>query len=152
MIGLPEKIFTNTGIPTIIMILEKNRTTDDVLFIDASKGFEKQKNNNKLRQEDVDLIVETFLKREDVAKYAHVASFKEIKENDFNLNIPRYVDTFEEEDPVDLVAVSQDLVDVNRDIAQSEADLLAMISDLAVTDESKAIIASAKQLFGGKHE
>ena len=152
VIGLPEKIFTNTGIPTIIMILEKDRTTDDVLFIDASKGFEKQKNNNKLRQEDVDLIVETFLKREDVEKYAHVASFEEIKENDFNLNIPRYVDTFEEEAPVDLVAVSQDLVDINRDIEQSEADLLAMISDLAVTDDSKAIIASAKQLLGDHHE
>ena len=152
VIGLPEKIFTNTGIPTIIMILEKNRTTDDVLFIDASKGFEKQKNNNKLRQADVDLIVDTFLKREDVDKYAHVASFEEIKENDFNLNIPRYVDTFEEEDPVDLVAISHELADINRDIEQSEADLLAMISDLAVTDDSKAIIESAKQLFGGKDE
>lgn len=152
VIGLPEKIFTNTGIPTIIMILEKNRTTDDVLFIDASKGFEKQKNNNKLRQEDVDLIVETFLKREDVEKYAHVASFEEIKENDFNLNIPRYVDNFEEEAPVDLVAVSHELGDINRDIEQSEADLLAMISDLAVTADSQPIIESAKQLLGGEHE
>ena len=96
--------------------------------------------------------METFLNRKDVEKYAHVASFEEIKENDFNLNIPRYVDTFDEEDPVDLVAVSQDIVDVNRDIAQSESDLLAMISDLAVTDDSQPIIASAKQLFGGKHE
>ena len=96
--------------------------------------------------------METFLKWEDVEKYAHVASFEEIKENDFNLNIPRYVDTFEEEEPVDLVAVSHELGDINRDIEQSEADLLAMISDLAVTDDSKAIIASAKQLFGGKHE
>ncbi|MBJ7668444.1 N-6 DNA methylase, partial [Weissella confusa] len=85
-------------------------------------------------------------------KYAHVASFEEIKENDFNLNIPRYVDTFEEEEPVDLVSVSHELGDINRDIEQSEADLLAMISDLAVTDDSKEIIASAKQLFGGKDE
>ena len=105
-----------------------------------------------MRQEDVDLIVETFLKREDVEKYAHVASFEEIKENDFNLNIPRYVDTFEEEDPVDLVAVSQELGEINRDIEQSEADLLAMISDLAVTDDSQPIIESAKQLLGGNHE
>lgn len=82
----------------------------------------------------------------------HPASFEEIKENDFNLNIPRYVDTFEEEEPVDLVAVSQDIVDVNHDISQSESDLLAMISDLAVTDDSQAIIASAKQLFGDKDE
>ena len=149
VIGLPEKIFTNTGIPTIIMILEKNRTTDDVLFIDASKGFEKQKNNNKLRQDYVDLIVETFLKREDVEKYAHVASFEEVKENDFNLNIPRYVDTFEEEDPVDLVQVSQEIQQVQQEISAANADLLAMLNELAVTEENAEMINAAKALFGG---
>lgn len=152
VIGLPEKIFTNTGIPTIIMVLEKNRTSDDVLFIDASKGFEKQKNSNKLRQEDIDLIVDTYMKREDVEKYAHVASFDEIKENDFNLNIPRYVDTFEEEEPVDLVQVSADLESVQAEIKQQESELLAMVNDLAVTDESKDIIQAMKHLLGGTHE
>lgn len=152
VIGLPEKIFTNTGIPTIIMVLEKNRDTDDVLFIDASKGFEKQKNQNQLRQEDIDLIVETYLKRADVDKYAHVATFDEIKENDFNLNIPRYVDTFEEEEPVDLVQVSQELMKVQDDIKQQETELLSMINDLAVTDDSQAIIEATKRLLGGQHE
>jgi len=150
IIGLPEKIFTNTGIPTIIMVLEKNRSNDDVLFIDASKGFEKQKNNNKLRPEDIDLIVETYLKRKDVDKYAHVASLKEIKENDYNLNIPRYVDTFEEEEPIDLVKVSQDIEDINSNISDAEGSLLNMINDLNVTDKSSATIEASKKLFDNK--
>lgn len=149
VIGLPEKIFTNTGIPTIIMVLEKNRASDDVLFIDASKGFEKQKNNNKLRDQDIDLIVETFLKREDADKYAHVATFDEIKENDFNLNIPRYVDTFEEEEPVDLIKVSQEMTEVNQEIAATEQSLLQMMNELAVNDDNKDIINAAKNLIGG---
>lgn len=151
VIGLPEKIFTNTGIPTVILILEKNRATDDVLFIDASNGFEKQKNSNKLRPEDIDRIVETYLKHEDVDKYAHVASFEEIKENDFNLNIPRYVDTFEEEDPIDLVQVSDNLAKVEADIATTQAELLSMIDELAVTEDSKDIIEATKRLLVGGH-
>lgn len=149
VIGLPEKIFTNTGIPTIIMVLEKNRASDDVFFIDASKEFEKQKNSNRLRQEDVDLIVDTYLKRQDIEKYAHVASLNEIKENDFNLNIPRYVDTFEEEEPVDLVQVSQDIKTVTQEIAVANVDLLAMLNDLAVTEENAEMVNAAKALFGG---
>ncbi|GAO99900.1 type I restriction-modification system subunit M [Fructobacillus ficulneus] len=153
VIGLPSNIFTNTSIPTIIMVLEKNRTNDDVLFIDASKGFEKQKNSNQLRQEDIDLIVKTFLDRQDVEKYAHVASMDEIRENDFNLNIPRYVDTFEEEEPVDLVKVSQDIEEVQADIEKEEAELLALINELAITDESKDIIETTKKLLqGASHE
>lgn len=152
VIGMPASLFYSTSIPTVVLVFKKNRTTKDVLFIDASKCFAKGKKQNKLRDEDIDLIIKTYQDRQDVDKLAHVASFEEIKENDFNLNIPRYVDTFEEEDPVDLVAVSQELGDINRDIEQSEADLLAMINDLAVTDDSKEIIASAKQLLGGKHE
>lgn len=152
VIGMPASLFYSTPIPTVVLVFKKNRTTKDVLFIDASKCFAKGKKQNKLRDEDIDLIIKTYQDRQDVDKLAHVASFEEIKENDFNLNIPRYVDTFEEEDPVDLVAVSQELGDINRDIEQSEDDLLAMINDLAVTDDSKEIIASAKQLLGGKHE
>lgn len=149
VIGLPEKIFTNTSIPTVIMVLEKNRTHDDVLFIDASKGFEKQKKNNKLRPEDIDLIVDTYSKRTDVDKYAHVATFDEIKENDFNLNIPRYVDTFEDEEPVDLVQVSQEMQQVQQEMAQTDAELLDMLNELAVTPENAAMIQAAKAMFGG---
>lgn len=136
VIGLPEKIFTNTGIPTIIMVLEKNRATDDILFIDASKGFEKQKNSNKLRQQDIDAIVETFLQREDVDKYAHVASIDEIRENDYNLNIPRYVDTFEEEAPVDTAALFADMSALNAQEAELTRELKAMMADLVGSDEA----------------
>lgn len=153
VIGLPSNIFTNTSIPTIIMVLEKNRKNDDVLFIDASKGFEKQKNSNKLRAEDIEKIVSTYLKREDVEKYAHVASMDAIRENDFNLNIPRYVDTFEEEEPIDLVQVNRDIVDVEADIQKEEAELLKLVDELAVTEDSKEVIESLKALLsGGSHE
>lgn len=133
IIGLPEKIFTNTGIPTIIMVLEKNRTNDDVLFIDASKGFEKQKNSNKLRQQDIDKIVETYLARADVEKYAHVASMDEIRENDYNLNIPRYVDTFEEEPPVDTTKLLTDMKSLSEEETKLTAELKTMMADLVAT-------------------
>lgn len=134
IIGLPSNIFTNTSIPTIIMVLEKNRSTDDVLFIDASKGFEKQKNNNKLRQEDIDKIVTTYLNRQDVEKYAHVATMAEIRENDYNLNIPRYVDTFEEEAPVDTAKLLADMKSISAEEAQVNQELKDMMADLVVTN------------------
>ncbi|BDR57448.1 type I restriction-modification system subunit M [Xylocopilactobacillus apis] len=134
IIGLPEKIFTNTGIPTIIMVLEKNRESDDVLFIDASKGFEKQKNSNKLRQEDIDKIITTALERQDVDKYAHVASMQEIIDNDYNLNIPRYVDTFEEEVPVDAKALLSDMREINKEEAKLTAEINQMMEELVGTN------------------
>lgn len=134
VIGLPGNIFTNTGIPTIIMVLEKNRATDDVMFIDASKGFEKQKNNNRLRQEDIDRILDTYLAHKDVDKYAHVATMAEIKENDYNLNIPRYVDTFEEEEPVDTAELLKEMKSINAEEKQLKSELQEMMADLVVTD------------------
>ena len=134
VIGLPEKIFTNTGIPTIIMVLEKNRATDDVLFIDASKGFEKQKNSNKLRQEDIDKIVDTYLARKDSDKYSHVATMDEIRENDYNLNIPRYVDTFEEEEPIDTAKLLESMKTLSNEETQLKAELKEMMADLVVTN------------------
>lgn len=134
IIGLPEKIFTNTGIPTIIMVLEKNRDADDVMFIDASQGFEKQKSSNKLRQEDIDKIVETYLAHADIDKYAHVATMDEIRENDYNLNIPRYVDTFEEEAPVDTAKLLADMKSTSTKEKQLTADLQDMMADLVVSN------------------
>lgn len=88
VIGMPANLFFGTSIPTTVIILKKNRTTRDVLFIDASKEFIKGKNQNKLSLENIDKVVETYKNREDVEKYAHVASFDEIKENDFNSEYP----------------------------------------------------------------
>lgn len=134
IIGLPANIFTNTSIPTIIMVLEKNRKNGDVLFIDASKDFEKQKNHNVLRQEDIDKIVTTYLARQDVDKYAHVATMDEIQENEYNLNIPRYVDTFEEEAPVDAAKLLADMQTLSKEEAQLTTELKGMMADLVVTN------------------
>ena len=147
VIGLPANIFYGTSIPTTVIILKKNRDNRDVLFIDASNDFEKQKNQNMLRDEDIEKIIASYKLRNDMEKYAHVASFDEIKENDFNLNIPRYVDTFEEEEPIDLVAVSQELVTLNQEIKTAEATFLSMLDELAVTDESRAVIEATKVVF-----
>ena len=114
---------------------------------------DKQKNQNVLLPEHIEKIVQAYKQRENIDKYTHVASFEEIKENDFNLNIPRYVDTFEEEEPIDLVKVSEELAQVEAEMAATQAELLNMINDLAVTDESKDIIEATKRiLVGGQHE
>jgi type I restriction enzyme M protein len=147
VIGMPANLFFGTSIPTTVIILKKNRTTRDVLFIDASKDFIKGKNQNKLSQENIDRIVETYKKREYVEKFAHVASFEEIKENDFNLNIPRYVDTFEEQEEVDIVELGKELVTLNHQIKTAENDFLAMLDELAVTDETREIIEATKAVF-----
>lgn len=148
VIGLPEKIFTNTGIPTVIIVLEKNRKADDVLFIDASKGFEKQKNSNQLRQVDIDKIVQTYLNRTDVEKYAHVASLAEIQENDYNLNIPRYVDTFEEEPPVDTAKLVADVKAISVEETQLKANLKDMMADLVVTNpKDQQILDDLKEVL-----
>nr|WP_319217748.1 type I restriction-modification system subunit M [uncultured Trichococcus sp.] len=147
VIGMPANLFFGTSIPTTVIILKKNRTTRDVLFIDASKDFIKGKNQNKLSQENIDRIVETYKKREDVEKFAHVASFEQIQENDFNLNIPRYVDTFEEQEEVDIVELGKELVALNQQIKAAENDFLSMLDELAVTDETRDIIEATKAVF-----
>lgn len=145
VIGLPANIFWNS-IPTTVIILKKNRSRRDVLFIDASQDFEKQKNQNVLLDEHIDKIVSTYKKREDIERYAHVASFDEIQENDFNLNIPRYVDTFEEEEPVDLVAVNTNLLKINEELVQQDQTLLSLINDFSESEENQALIESMRLL------
>ena len=105
IIGLPANIFFGTGIPTIIMILKKNRINDDVLIIDASKGFVKEGKNNKLRASDIKKIVDTVIERKNIEKYSKVISRNEIRLNDYNLNIPRYIDTSEEAEQYDVYSL-----------------------------------------------
>lgn len=110
IIGLPANLFYGTSIPTCILVLKKCRKEgDDVLFIDASKGFEKIKTQNKLSPEHIEKIVNTYKNRAEIEKYSHKATIEEIAENDFNLNIPRYVDTFEEEEEIDIKAVMKEI-------------------------------------------
>lgn len=132
IIGLPANLFYGTSIPTTILVFKKDKTNRDILFIDASKEYEKGKNQNNLTDENINKIIETYKKREDVDKYAHVASLDEIKENDFNLNIPRYVDTFEEEAPVDLEEVKKLLEQDDKEIAELEAEINEQLKILGV--------------------
>lgn len=134
VIGLPANLFFGTGIPVCVLVLRKDRAgnNDNVLFIDASKDFESGKNQNILRDEDIDKIVSTYEKREDVDKYAHVASMEEIKENGFNLNIPRYVDTFEPEPEIDLAEVSAEIRRLQKEIKEIDAQLKPYFDELGL--------------------
>lgn len=134
VIGLPEGLFYGTSIPACVLVFKKGRTRKDVLFIDASSegNYEKGKNQNKLREEDLQKIVATYEKRETIDKYSYVATFEEIKENDFNLNIPRYVDTFEEEEPVDMEAVKQNIADIKKELAVVEAEMEKYLKELGL--------------------
>ncbi|MGL6102872.1 MAG: N-6 DNA methylase, partial [Exiguobacterium acetylicum] len=150
VIGLPGNMFFGTSIPTTVVILKKNRETRDVLFIDASKDFVKEKNQNKLSNDHIDRIVETYKKRETVEKYAYVASFDEIQENDFNLNIPRYVDTFEEEEQIDLATIGKELKSIREKKEELEASLFEMISLLRYDEENKEWIQGALEVFNSE--
>lgn len=137
VIGLPANLFYGTSIPTCILVFKGNeaRQSKDILFIDASKEFNKEKNQNKLSKDHVAKIIDTFKERQEVEKFSYVASLDEIKENDYNLNIPRYVDTFEEEEPISLEEVAKELVQVRSEIEDSTESLLAMLGELSGTTE-----------------
>ena len=133
VIGLPSNLFFGTSIPTSILVFKKCREDDDnVLFIDASQSFEKGKNQNHLTTEDVRKIVETYKNRETLDKYSYIASLEEIEENDYNLNIPRYVDTFEEEEAIDLAQVQMDLDQINSEIVDIEKEINSYLNELGV--------------------
>ena len=133
IIGLPANIFYGTSIPTCILVLKKNRThTGDILFIDASNDFEKQKNQNKLLPEHLDKIIAAFEQRQNIDKYAKVATLQEVKDNDYNLNIPRYVDTFEAEDEIDLNAIAQQLKDLEKQSQKTDEVIADFCKELGI--------------------
>ena len=134
VIGLPANLFYGTSIPACILVLKKCRVHDEnILFIDASSEFEKVGNQNALTDAHVEKIMETYETREAVEKYAHPATLAEIAENDFNLNIPRYVDTFEEEEPIDLEAVANALQALDADIAKTDETIAGFCKELGIT-------------------
>ena len=133
VIGLPANIFFGTGIPTCILVLKKQRENpDDILFIDASQHFEKVGNQNHLKPEDIERIVSTYRKRESIENISHVAELSEVEENDYNLNIPRYVDTFEEEEPVDLAEVSEKLVALDKEMGETDKVIAGFCDELGI--------------------
>ncbi|HAV5325560.1 TPA: type I restriction-modification system subunit M [Acinetobacter baumannii] len=130
VIGLPEKLFYGTGIPAAILIFKKHKSDDSVLFIDASREFKPGKNQNNLTEDNIAKIVETYRARESVDKYAYLATLQEIKDNDYNLNIPRYVDTFEEEAEIDLDAVRAEREQLKTQLAELEVQMAKYLEEL----------------------
>jgi type I restriction enzyme M protein len=133
VIGLPANIFYGTSIPTCILVFKKCRQhADDILFIDASAHFEKAKNQNRLREQDIEKIITTYRERKEEEKYSHVAPLSEIAENDYNLNIPRYVDTFEEEEPIDLDAVVAELRQIDASMKETDKKIAGFCKELGI--------------------
>ncbi|MFS0873953.1 type I restriction-modification system subunit M [Paenibacillus xylanilyticus] len=147
VIGMPANLFYGTSIPTTVIILTKNRTTRDVLFIDASHEFKKGKNQNNLSKEHIEKIVDTYKRRENVEKYAHVATFEEIKENEFNLNIPRYVDTFKEEEPIDMAKIGSTIQDIRKEKEKLASSLYDIISNIQINEENAEWVKGALEVF-----
>ena len=133
VIGLPANLFFGTGIPGALMIFDKSRKANGkgkVLFIDASREFEQNTNQNKLRTQDIEKIVNTFRNKKTIEKYSYIAPYAEIEENEFNLNIPRYVDTFKEEEDIDIPAVQQEIKQIEVQLAETQAKMNGYLKEL----------------------
>lgn len=150
IIGLPDKLFLNTSIPVCIIVFKRNRKNNNILFIDASKEFKKGKKQNEMTQEHINKIVDTYNKRAEVEKYSHVADLNEIKENDYNLNISRYVDTFEEEPIPDLVATMMSLIEIDNKIRKTSIELVTMMNEMKgfTKEEAESIKAWNRYIKG----
>ncbi|WP_421801287.1 type I restriction-modification system subunit M [Flagellimonas sp.] len=133
VIGLPANVFYGTSIPTCILVLSKCRVhNDNILFIDASQGFEKATNQNILRDKDVETIINVFRERSTIEKYSYVATIDEIAENDYNLNIPRYVDTFEEEESIDIIQTANVIKSLNVQIEETDKLIKSFCQELDI--------------------
>lgn len=132
IIGLPANLFFGTSIPACILVFKKNRVTNDILFIDASREFDKSKNQNNLNNAHIAKILETYQERKEVEKYSHIATLEEIQENDYNLNIPRYVDTFEEEVKVDIEATKKNIESIEQELLHVKTKMDSFLKELGL--------------------
>ncbi|KFL32955.1 type I restriction-modification system subunit M [Sulfurospirillum sp. SCADC] len=132
IIGLPANLFFGTSIPACILVFKKNRVTNDILFIDASREFDKGKKQNNLNDAHMAKILEAYQARKEVDKYAHVATLAEIQENDYNLNIPRYVDTFEEEVKVDIEATKKNIEMIEQELLHVKTKMDTFLKELGL--------------------
>jgi len=131
VIGIPANLFFGTGIPACILVFDKAKGDNtDVMFIDASREYESGKNQNILRDKDIEKISNTYHNWEVIDKYSYIATQKEIRENDYNLNIPRYVDTFEEEEPIDIAATQKEIADIKTRITKVEEQMAEYLTEL----------------------
>ena len=136
VIGLPANLFYNTSIPTCIVVLKKHRNGRDVLFIDASKKFNKGKKQNEMTDEHIESVLDLYMKRETVDKESYLASFEDIEKNDFNLNIPRYVDNFEKEEPVNINALLTEIKQTDAELRKVQSDFVSLLHELTSSDEN----------------
>lgn len=134
VIGLPSNLFTNTGIPVCILVFKKNRANKDVLFIDAQKDFVKNKNKNIMTDEQVEKVINAYKDRADIDRYSRNISVSTILDNDYNLNIPRYIDSFEPEEIPDAVQLAKDLNEINRESRALGLEIAEMLKQLVCTD------------------
>ena len=148
VIGLPDKLFLNTNIPVCLVIIEKE--SPDILFIDASKEFVKKSAQNDMADGQVTKIVEAFKKRKDIDKYAHVAEYKEVQKNDYNLNIPRYVDSFEEEQLPDIETILNNLKEIDSEEEKTRKALYEMLGDLTGSEEDMIHIKKHRNIIRPK--
>lgn len=135
VIGLPANLFYGTSIPACICVFKKDKKDRNVYFIDASKNFEKGKNQNLLRDEDIEKIINAYRNKTEIEKFAHLATIEELKENAFNLNIPRYVDTFEEEEEIDINAVMADIKKLESERAELDKQIEVYLKELGIIKE-----------------
>lgn len=132
IIGLPENLFYGVSIPATIVVFKKNRKREDVLFIEASREYEKGKNQNKLAKENIEKILEVYRNYEEIEKYSYIASREEIKENEYNLNIKRYVDTFEAEEEINIEETKKNIVKINKELQVLEKELEKSLKELGL--------------------
>lgn len=130
VIGLPANMFFNASIPTCILIFEKKTLDEPIMFIEASKEFIKAKNKNRMSDENVEKIANVFNNKKEIDKFSRLVSLKEIEENDFNLNITRYIDTFEDEEEIDIDEVNKQLKEIDKELEETEKEIQKMISEL----------------------
>lgn len=150
VIGVPDKLFLNTSIPVFLLVLEYH--SQDVLFIDASKEFVKKAAQNDLDQQHIEKVVNTFLDRREIEKYSYIAKYEEIEENDFNLNIPRYVDTFEEEPLPDVRQILKNLKQIDQEETKLKADLYDMLNDMTGSKEDMEVVETHKNILKPKKQ
>lgn len=145
VIGLPSNLFYNTSIPTCIVVLKKHRDGRDVLFIDASQMFEKGKKQNAMTDEHIDRVIEIYNARQAVDKVAYLASFEDVEKNDFNLNIPRYVDNFEKEEEINLANLLQEMKDTDAELGKVQGEFVGLLKNLTSEDEN--VVASLESFI-----
>lgn len=145
VIGLPDKLFLNTSIPVCLLILEKD--SQDVLFVDASRDFKKKSAQNEMTEQQIQMVVDAFFSRKDKEKYAHVASFSEIEDNDYNLNITRYVDTFEQEPLPDIHTILKELQQIDKEEQKVKKELYFLLGQLTGNMEDMETVKKHRKLL-----